>query len=607
MKSTHLLLIALAILPLRAAELKIPPEAEALLPVTAMELSRPGPDEGTVERVESPGAPANPVVRLTSPKRIDKTYQLSVGRKFSGPMEKDQLCMFTVTSRVVESADPGGTGRVTLSVQNTGDFKNNILWRGITIEKGWKTNFFVFQAARKLPEGAGLARVSGGDAKQVIEIADFQLYRFPVGFDIFSAPREDKSYTYAGRELDAPWRKAAEARIEEIRKGVFTVKATDSSGKPLEGAKVHVAMKRHLFGFGSALDPQAISGLDPKITTTDQIRYRDTANELFSRIVCENGLRPRQIDADSDPAKPWLDDQRRRMKAAVTWTHQWAQDRRMSIRGHYLSWGYLEPWAADIVKASGPQGLMAAYDRHFKFILPFTDEYVTEWDALNHPVPFVEKDALYQVVGPDVHTDLYKAIRPLTDKMLFVNEDTFNPERTAAFEKHVRRMIANGVTPDGCGFQSHFSEAGMPSIEHEWETWNRFGSLVKNLTITEYDLATLDGDLHADHLRDMLTLAFSHPQMTGFICWGFWANRHWRPTAAFYKADWTERPAVKVWRDLVLTKWRTELKLTTGADGSIPVRAFYGWYDVTIEHGGKSKTFEINHAKSGGKPVLKLD
>ena len=55
---------------------------------------------------------------------------------------------------------------------------------------------------------------------------------------------------------------------------------------------------------------------------------------------------------------------------------------------------------------------------------------------------------------------------------------------------------------------------------------------MKHLTVTEYDLQTLDDQLHADHLRHMMNLCFSHPPMTGFVIWGFWEGRHCKPTAA---------------------------------------------------------------------------
>jgi hypothetical protein len=68
---------------------------------------------------------------------------------------------------------------------------------------------------------------------------------------------------------------------------------------------------------------------------------------------------------------------------------------------------------------------------------------------------------------------------------------------------------------------------------------------------------------------------------------------------AMFKADWTERPAVKVWRDLVKTQWWTRADLTT--------TAYFGWYDITVQYADKTKTFEIRHASSGGKPTLKLE
>jgi hypothetical protein len=42
--------------------------------------------------------------------------------------------------------------------------------------------------------------------------------------------------TYAGRELDAPWRAAADERIAKLRQGKITVRVVDAEGKAIEGA-----------------------------------------------------------------------------------------------------------------------------------------------------------------------------------------------------------------------------------------------------------------------------------------------------------------------------------------------------------------------------------
>lgn len=593
-----LFLALFATVSLHAEEPVLPPEAQALLPATALQPTQPKPEEGRITKTDAG-------FLLESPGKLEKSYSLAVSRRFTRALAKDQVCLAVIKARTAQTDNADGKGRITVAVQNTQNYKDSPLWKGWVVGKEWDTTFFSFTAEHEVPEGAGIAKINAGETKQSIEIEDFQIYTFPAGFDIFKAPQMKK--TYAGREPDAPWRAAAAERIAKLRQGGITVRVVDADGKAIEGAKVKLAMKRHLFGFGSAVDAHMLSGLTTSISPDEQRKYRDTVDELFSRIVPENGLRVGNIDADPNPEKPWEDAGRRRNGVAVQWTLQWAQDRKMTTRGHYLAWCYLEPWAADEVKKGGPAGLLARYDRHFRHVLPFCAPYVDEWDALNHPVPFVESDALYNVVGPDVFPELYAKIRPQTDKLLFVNEDTFNPDRTAGFEKLVKHMIAKGQTPDGCGFQSHFSDHAIPGIDEEWQIYERFGKLAKHLTVTEYDLQTLDDQLHADHLRDMMTLCFSHPQMTGFVIWGFWEKRHWKPTAAMFKNDWTERPAVQVWRDLVKGKWWTRAELAADSKGEAATTAYYGWYDITIEHAGKTKTFEVKHATNGGRPVLKLD
>jgi GH35 family endo-1,4-beta-xylanase len=589
---------------LHAEEPQLPPEAVPLLAGEPAKPTQPKPEDGGIVSVESPGAPVNPVLRVTALRKMAKAYELAVSRDFTKPIAENQVCLFVIKARTVASAAKDGKGKLMAVMQNRADYSASPLWSPVVIGKEWETHFFAFQAAHGVPEGRGTAMLVGGEQPQVIEIADFQVYRFPVGFDLFRAPR--MKATYAGREVGASWRVEAEERIAKLRRGDLIVRVADAEGKPVPGAKVRVEMKRHLFGFGSAVDVGMLSALDEKIAPADQIKYRDTVDELFSRVVTENGLRVGNIDADSDPTRPWEAETLRRTRTAVLWTLQWAADRKMTSRGHYLVWGYAEKWAQDILRRGTPADLLAAYDRHFAFVIPFVKDYVVEWDALNHPVPFDEKDALYNIVGPDVYPDLYQKIRSLTPLPLYVNEDTFNAERIDGFEKQVRHMIEKGATPDGAGFQSHYSDYETPGMDDIWETWNRLARLVKYLTVTEYDFQSLDDQLHADHLRDLLTLAFSHPQMTGFVIWGFWEKRHWKPMAAMFKSDWTERPAVKVWRDLVKTRWWTKAELVSNQEGEAKLTGYYGWYDLTVEKGGKSATLVVKHAVSGGKPIVKL-
>ena len=105
--------------------------------------------------------------------------------------------------------------------------------------------------------------------------------------------------------------------------------------------------------------------------------------------------------------------------------------------------------------------------------------------------------------------------------------------------------------------------------------------------MTEFDVWTRDEELQADFTRDFLILCFSHPSVTGVQHWGFWETCHWRPSAAMYRADWSEKPNAAVYKDLVLHQWRTNLAGVTGPDGRYAARGFHGDYLVTVEAGGR--------------------
>ena len=92
--------------------------------------------------------------------------------------------------------------------------------------------------------------------------------------------------------------------------------------------------------------------------------------------------------------------------------------------------------------------------------------------------------------------------------------------------------------------------------------------------------------------------------MTGFINWGFWAGEHWKPEGALIRKDWTERPAVKVWRDLVKGEWWTDEDTETDADGIVAVEgAFFGTYEVVVAS-GDTETAQRIRFEPGAAPFV---
>ncbi|TAE91880.1 MAG: hypothetical protein EAZ81_04775 [Verrucomicrobia bacterium] len=119
---------------------------------------------------------------------------------------------------------------------------------------------------------------------QTVEISQVSLFHYPPNTDVSSFPRTRR--TYEGRDPDAAWRKEARARIETMRKADLSATFLDEKGQPIAGKKVTLDLKRHAFGFGSAVNVDNLTR-----TTPDTEQYRRIIEEHFSMVVFENDLK----------------------------------------------------------------------------------------------------------------------------------------------------------------------------------------------------------------------------------------------------------------------------------------------------------------------------
>jgi hypothetical protein len=148
--------------------------------------------------------------------------------------------------------------------------------------------------------------------------------------------------------------------------------------------------------------------------------------------------------------------------------------------------------------------------------------------------------------------------------------------------------------------QAHFNDQPN-SPEHILAVLDRYAAQFHlPVRFTEFDVWTRDEELQADYTRDFLILAFSHPSVVGVQHWGFWESAHWRPSSAMFRADWSEKPNAKVYKSLVLDKWRTRLHGTTDAKGGFFARGFFGDYSVTVEAGGHRVEQNFTLSSSAG-------
>jgi endo-1,4-beta-xylanase len=170
-----------------------------------------------------------------------------------------------------------------------------------------------------------------------------------------------------------------------------------------------------------------------------------------------------------------------------------------------------------------------------------------------------------------------------------------------AYLRIISDLIEAGAPLDGIGMQGHFGWYLTPPAR-VIEILDRFGATSKDLQITEFDVDVSDLQLQADYTRDFLTAVFSHPAIKGFLMWGFWEGRHWKPQAAMYRRDWTPKPNADAFNDLVFHKWWTNADGYTDDGGQYTVRGFLGEYEVQVLYGETSITLPAR-LDSGGRTL----
>jgi GH35 family endo-1,4-beta-xylanase len=413
---------------------------------------------------------------------------------------------------------------------------------------------------------------------QQIEIGGFSLRNY--GPDVDPASLNLAGFPYPGAEPDAPWRAAASARIEQHRKADIAVTVKDAAGNPVAGAPVRVRMLRHAFGFATAIDCATLNG-----SSADNARYRQELLRNFNEVTIENDLKWPFFETWAagrfDPAELWL------------------REHGIPIHGHVLVWPGAQNLPQDVqaMLRADPvdkEALRRRINGHIERMMLFTKGRVAEWDVLNEPF---DNNDVQAVLGDAEMAEWFKiAHRADPDTRLFLNDYDI-VERGGFSLRHIdftfnalKLILAHEGPVDGFGFQSHFS-GGLTDPERAYAIFDKFANEVSTIQVTEFDVSGVEDSVRAQYTRDYLTLAFSHPKMSRFSLWGFWAGRHWRPEAAMFRRDWQPTPALEAWRGLIYREWWTDVEGVTGEDGVFRTRGFLGRYEVTAA--GTKREIEV--------------
>ncbi len=430
-------------------------------------------------------------------------------------------------------------------------------------------------------------RIDGVGDLTLSQVASIQAFKYPAGKDTSAFPRIRK--TYAGREPDAPRRKAALERIEKHRKADLSLRFRGPDGKPLADTEVTLTLRLQEFGFGSAVTAGLLTA-----ESDDGKRYREIVHRLFSQIVFENDFK----DFGWEEWGTSKDAKLKQLDGAMRWLEQ----RNISIRGHYLMQGAVP---TNLAKIKDPGAIRQHFVKTAEERLSFAKDRVCEWDIINHPIAWGGAELFANRPGLEkLDREIYSLALRATSVPFFVNEDQlFRPGRQSDETfAYVRQLKKDGFRVDGVGNQAHVDESFLPTPEHVLAVTDHFATLVTRQVITDFDITTLqDEELAADYTRDLLIACFSHPACTGFLLWGFWEGRHWKPEAASWNLDWTIRKRGEVLEEWIGRRRSTTVTLTTGKEGEVRWRGFPGWYDISNKAGDKMAAVKVTKQPVTGK------
>jgi endo-1,4-beta-xylanase len=511
-----------------------------------------------------------------------------------GDLVNGDILLIHAYFRSIETADESGAAFTTLFLEGPGPDYTKYVTRDLASTGEWVEYFIPLKMVNLKPgEKVELKFGFGAGSKtQTFEVAGLEVSNYHNTVALGDLPKTQE--TYGGRELDAPWRAQANARIETIRKSDFTVTIKDQNGSPVANASVDIKFKRHAYQFGSVISAGVLMG-----TSQDSVKYREKVVELFNESGTENDLK----------WGAWIGEWGNSFnKPATLSALQWLKDRNFYLRGHVLVWpskrnlpNLVQTYLPDDPTAANPAVKQVVLD-HIDEITTATASLLDEWDVLNEPY---DNHYLMDAFGNSVMVDWFKRARTnLPTQKLYINDYSIlsGGGRNFAHQDHykntIQYLVDNNAPITGIGMQSHFSNSPT-DLDTVYKILNQFQTQFPALSIrsTEFDVNTQDEQLQADYTRDFVTMMFSHPSSVGVQMWGFWAGAHWLPDAAMYALDWREKPNALAWKKLIYETWWNNFAGASDSSGKYSARGFYGNYEATVTVGGNIYKYPLNLQK----------
>ncbi len=507
----------------------------------------------------------------------------------------DAQCLVHLMARAVEPQTETGLARISVAFREQQKPDIPIFSYELFVEPTWTAINIPFQIVDALDAGEAKASIGVGSQLQVIDVGNVTVRCVDPDQAVSTFPKT--SYSYAGRAPDASWREMAEAQIDRYRKSDLVINVVDPRGQPVPDAEVHIQMTRHAFKFGAIIDAAILTGRgingEPDGHNAElTARYRKTLQQLFNVVA---------FAEDTNWAAWQNTEQRAIAEEALTWLE--ALD--LELRGTQLLPNDWSNMPADVLDKRGdPEALRQAIADHIQDIIQALDGQVAAWDVVNRSV---EDHVLIERLGWQEIASWFETARSASGQpaLYFTETDVLAGDRLGELMTTLNNLSQQDVPLDAIGIKGQFHEQ-PPPIQVISDRLDQLASFDLPMMITEFDINTKDETLCVDFTRDLMTLAFSHPSVDGFILSNFWSDSHTPAEAAMYQADWQISPVGEIYNQLVKVDWWTDDIALSNADGDLQARGFLGDYTITARKNDLSASTSFTLGEDGASIQLQL-
>lgn len=359
--------------------------------------------------------------------------------------------------------------------------------------------------------------------------------------------------------------------VRDHRTGDLMIQVVDLQGRAIANAAVNLEQTAHAFEFGTALSTEMFS---PTANPAEQKQYLNLTQQLFNAGVHENALKWYA----TEPARGQVS------YAEADRILDWSKTKGLKMRGHTLFWA-VEKWNQPWVKALNKQDLRSAVQRRATEVCRRYRGKISEYDVLNE---MLHGDFFQQRLGDGIAKQMFAWCHTADPTArLYVNDyDILNGKLLDRYIQQIRSLLQQGVPVGGIGVQAHIREpTSAAQIQRTLDALAQFRLPIK---ITELGVVAATESEQAQILKDVYSVAFAHPAVTGILMWGFWEGANWEPRSAVFKRNFEPTLAAKTYRELVFQQWWTKAKGNTDKTGTFSTRAFFGNYQMTLTVGGQS-------------------